>query len=287
MVGATGEQLRVANWVNQEWLNLQAIHEDWDWLRNSFAFPTVAGQATYTAAQIGITDFGFWARDTFRNYANPVVSISIASPCVVTLPSNNLSVGDSVNFLTTGALPTGISVLTTYYVTALIDADNFTFSTVLAGSPVSTGGAQSGVQTISASNTKTFVGMSSEIFMQYDEYENWRNSYDFGALRQIKTRPLNITITPSKALGLGPFPDVGYTVIGDYYSVPSQLVLDIDIPSLPAKFHLAIVAMAMQSYGNYEAAPDVLAEAQRLLKVWMPRIHNDQMPEIGASGALC
>ena len=287
MQNATGEQLRVANWVNQKWLDLQTKNQDWEWLRKSFTFPTVTGQYLYTAAQIGITDFGLWARDTFRNYANPVVQLSIGSPCVANLLTHNLNSGDTIQFQTTGVLPTGVLPFTTYYMLSAVDANNFTFSATFNGPPVSTTGSQSGVQTMTSSNTTSFVGFKSEVFMEYDEYDSFRNSYIYGALRQIETRPLNVTITPSKALGLGPFPVVGYTIVGDYYSVPSIMMADTDIPALPAKYHLAIVGMAMKSYGNYEAAPDVLSEANEIIDAWMPRIDDDQLQEVGSAGALC
>jgi hypothetical protein len=42
-------------------------------MRYSMSFPTIAGQASYTLAEIestgiGFSDFGNWDRDTFRNY---------------------------------------------------------------------------------------------------------------------------------------------------------------------------------------------------------------------------
>jgi hypothetical protein len=64
----TGESLRVLNWVNEAWMELQTRRQDWMWMRNDFSFATVAGQGTYTAVQCGISDWGNWALDNFRNY---------------------------------------------------------------------------------------------------------------------------------------------------------------------------------------------------------------------------
>lgn len=72
----TGESLRVYNWTNEAWLELQSARPDWDWMRNDFSFPTVAGQATYTPTQCGITDWGNWAEDNFRNYVTSVGATS-------------------------------------------------------------------------------------------------------------------------------------------------------------------------------------------------------------------
>lgn len=78
--------------------------------------------------------------------ASQTVTITIASPAVITTAGTLPSNGTPVSFLTTGALPTGLSVGTTYYV---INASGTTFnvSTTVGGSAVNTSGTQSGTQT--------------------------------------------------------------------------------------------------------------------------------------------
>jgi hypothetical protein len=68
VIGATGESRRLVRWINAAWMELQAKHEDWQWMRQSFSFVTIASQYSYTAAQAGITDFGMWDRYNFRQY---------------------------------------------------------------------------------------------------------------------------------------------------------------------------------------------------------------------------
>lgn len=83
-------------------------------------------------------------------WSNATVTMTIASPCVVTWTGHNLQTGDSVTLTTTGALPTGLSVDTQYFVTK-IDADTFNLSTslanVAAGTKINTSGSQSGTHT--------------------------------------------------------------------------------------------------------------------------------------------
>jgi hypothetical protein len=77
-----------------------------------------------------------------------VTTVTIASPAVFTKVAHGLRVGDPVTFTTTGALPTGLSAGTTYYVIAAgLTADAFEVSTTLGGSAVNTSGTQSGVHT--------------------------------------------------------------------------------------------------------------------------------------------
>jgi len=286
VVGQTGEYGRLVSWVNTAWMDIQMMRQDWDWMRTTATFPTVTGQPIYSVSQIGLTDFGKWARDTFRNYANPTVTFSIASPCVMTLQSHNLSVGDTVIPYTTGALPTGLTAGTTYYVQSVPSSDTVTLSATSGGSAINTSGTQSGTHTISSNSVLTFTGLQSEIFMPYLEYDIWRNAYEFGALRETKTRPNVITITPNKSIGLGPFPISGYTVLGDYYRVPSEMSANTDTPTLPTQYHMAIVYRAMMSYGAYESAAEVYQRGEAEFNKMIRRVLADRLPEISSGSAL-
>jgi hypothetical protein len=78
------------------------------------------------------------------------VSISSASPTVVTYSSHGLSTGAGVNFTTGGALPNGLSVGVNYYIIR-IDNNSFWLATsvanAFAGAKINTTGSQSGTHT--------------------------------------------------------------------------------------------------------------------------------------------
>lgn len=78
------------------------------------------------------------------------VTITIASPGVVTKTAHGLVTGDTITLTTTGALPTGLSVATTYWVIR-VDANTFKLATSLAnaqaGTAITTTGTQSGTHT--------------------------------------------------------------------------------------------------------------------------------------------
>ena len=82
--------------------------------------------------------------------ASSTITVTIASPGVVTWTNHGLSTGSPVIFTTTGALPTGINSGTTYYA-IVVDANTFqlatTFANALAGTAVNTSGSQSGTHT--------------------------------------------------------------------------------------------------------------------------------------------
>ena len=80
-------------------------------------------------------------------YVSSTVTITIAAPGVVTWTAHGLSVNDTIRFTTTGALPTGLAIDTTYYVKEVLSANTFTVSTSAGGAAVTTSGSQSGTQT--------------------------------------------------------------------------------------------------------------------------------------------
>lgn len=78
--------------------------------------------------------------------ASSTVTITIASPGVITWNSHPLQNGDPVRLQTTGALPTGLTANTTYYVVSAA-ANTFQLASTRAGSAINTSGSQSGTHT--------------------------------------------------------------------------------------------------------------------------------------------
>ena len=80
-------------------------------------------------------------------YIEATVTISIAAPGVITWAGHGLAVNDTIRFTTTGALPTGLAINTTYFVKEVLSANTFTVSTSAGGAAITTSGTQSGTQT--------------------------------------------------------------------------------------------------------------------------------------------
>jgi len=90
-------------------------------------------------------------------FGDPISDITVtsASPAVVTAPGYAPTVGDAIQFSasanssgTAGVLPGGISVATTYYVITVPTGDTFTFSTAKGGSAVATTSSGAGLLTL-------------------------------------------------------------------------------------------------------------------------------------------
>lgn len=133
----------------------------------------------------------------------------------------------------------------------------------------------------------TDVGTRSEIFLNFIDYISWRDTYQFGALRTSYSRPLMITTTPDFSIGLGQIPDsANYTIVGEYVKQPNTLVNDSDVPTLPPRFHMMIVYLAMRYYGEYEQDDYVRQTADTEYIRMYNRLSIAQLPELVGGGAL-
>ena len=56
VTGQTGMNLKLVNWINTAYENIQELHDTWFFRRADFSFSTIAGTANYTPAAAGIDD---------------------------------------------------------------------------------------------------------------------------------------------------------------------------------------------------------------------------------------
>ena len=87
--------------------------------------------------------FGF---NKLLNIGTP--TITIATPGVITLTGHYLKNGDVIKLTTTGALPTGLTASTNYYVVSSA-ANTFSLAATEGGAAIATSGTQSGTHTAS------------------------------------------------------------------------------------------------------------------------------------------
>lgn len=115
-------------------------------------FATTSGSANVT---VTLQDHGLSAGSAITlpistTLQSSVATMTVASPCVVTWfqGTHGLAGGETVVFTTTGALPTGLTAGTTYYVLAAgITTTTFRVSATAGGAAINTSGTQSGIHT--------------------------------------------------------------------------------------------------------------------------------------------
>jgi hypothetical protein len=104
----------------------------------------------------GIRGQGAYYWNASIGYTPVEITISIASPAVITTPTG-LLLGDGtlIQFQTTGALPTGLTMGTIYFVKNAA-GNTFNLSATPGGASINTSGSQSGVQAISPRGTNLY-----------------------------------------------------------------------------------------------------------------------------------
>jgi hypothetical protein len=159
--------------IKAAWTSTSSSPAKAQWLKNDAADAALAVTPVTVSASLNNTlAFQMSARNspTAGNYdtgtvrvtnesRTATITVTIASPAVVTWTAHGLSAGDKILFRTTGALPTGMTTETVYYVIAAgLGADVFEFSTTAGGAAVNTSGSQSGTHTgVSVLDTFAFA----------------------------------------------------------------------------------------------------------------------------------
>ncbi|MGH6836528.1 MAG: phage tail protein, partial [Methylocella sp.] len=117
-------------------------------INNEDADPALLIQDFLTNAQYGVLfpAASIDATTLLASTKSSTVTITIASPGVVTWTAHGLANGQAVAFSTTGALPTGLTAGSVYYVVAAA-TNTFEVAAIVGGTPINTSGSQSGVHT--------------------------------------------------------------------------------------------------------------------------------------------
>ncbi len=129
-------------------------------IRGVFVFNDITyalrDNAGATAGDLYKSTTGGWVKITFGSEisfgvltTSAVVTMTIAAPCVVSYAAHPFVNGQPIQLSTTGALPTGLLVLTTYYVVGAA-AGTFNLAATVGGAAITTTGSQSGVHTCTA-----------------------------------------------------------------------------------------------------------------------------------------
>lgn len=160
--------------------------------------------------------------------------------------------------------------------------------------PLGIGAGKTGVTALGRWDTDSFrnyltaTGFVGEIFMDPISYGQWRDSYMYGSQRSVQTRPVAVAIAPDKSVCLGPPSDGTYTINADYWTAPTVMTLDADVPTnLPLQYHMVIVYNAMMMYGAYESAAEVFQRGEMQYKKLMAELMANYTPRVDTAPALC
>lgn len=110
----------------------------------------------------------------------------------------------------------------------------------------------------------------------------WLTRIDYNAYRQtripsVQGRPIYVTWSPSKELGMYPIPKDGLTFVGDYYMPPEVMVNNTDIPRMPDEYHMVIVWRAVMYWCASEENPSLFAVANQLYNNLIMKMESTEL----------
>lgn len=134
----------------------------------------------------------------------------------------------------------------------------------------------------------TTVGTNDENILDPITFDAWRDVYMYGANRAVQTRPVAVAVGPDESVCIGPPSNGLYTVTGDYFTAPTIMLSDTDVPTgLPVAQHMLIVYKGMMSYAGYEAASEVFQRGKAGWDMMLAQLEALKMTEVAWAGALC
>ncbi len=114
----------------------------YDWALDKWSMARSPGEYIASLSRPGLTLEGV---DAAYSPQTATFTVTIATPGVFSRTAHGFVAGNQVTLGTTGALPTGLTTVTPYYViSAGLTADAFRVSATLGGSAINTSGSQSG-----------------------------------------------------------------------------------------------------------------------------------------------
>lgn len=133
----------------------------------------------------------------------------------------------------------------------------------------------------------TATGTNDETHLSKIGFDQWRDAYMYGAMRQVQTRPVAVAQGPNQSICVGPPSNGLYTITGDFWVAPSVMANDASVPTgLPLRYHMLIVYRAMKKYAYYESAPEVLSRANMEYTPLYNRLEAVRLPLVDFGGGL-
>lgn len=134
---------------------------------------------------------------------------------------------------------------------------------------------------------RVYLGtIGNQLFITYVPYETFRANYLFGNLQTTQGRPTVFTVNPDNTFSVWPTPNDAYVINFDYFRNPQVLANNTDTPIMPARFHQAIMYLALSRYSAHDENQILYQEAMMNYKRMMNRLYNDQLPNMAVGGAM-
>lgn len=227
------------------------------WNASAFLYAPTGNLASGNVSG-GATSYSVWTPGKVST-----VTISNASPGVITYTTHGLTAGAPVFLATTGALPAGLSAGATYYVKTVLTADTFTVASTPTGTAINTSSAGSGTHTIQTCPWVRYGSASATPPAKDDWAYIASGSYaqNFNAVEMAVAHPLNDTsLTLWHRVRFGTF-----TASGGSFQARARAY---DGTPVYASGSVQSTQGAAYSFGTYEYSFSVTAPTEYIHASW-------------------
>lgn len=132
----------------------------------------------------------------------------------------------------------------------------------------------------------TATGYGDEQELPFIPYDIFKRQYRYGSSRTDKGRPSVFSVDEKRNIVFGLVPTAGWTVEGQYFRRPTDLVANGDSPDMPVEYHMAIVYRAMLKDGEFEWTNEQKARAVREYRRAITSMEIEQLPQVSMSLTL-
>lgn len=129
-------------------------------------------------------------------------------------------------------------------------------------------------------------GAETQVFLSWTKWDDFEGLYKTGAIQSQTSQPVHITTNPKDEIVLGMTPNDIYTVTGSYHKSAQVLALDADVPEMPTVYHSLIKYQAMEYYGIFESAPEIISRAQRGITRITNQLKRNQEQPVRLGGPM-
>lgn len=126
---------------------------------------------------------------------------------------------------------------------------------------------------------------ATERYLIYRDWTEFRDLRVYGSVRDQTGLPLEFSIKPDNTLIVWPIPDQQYTIVGEYFRTPHEMLVDVDVPIFN-RHQMIIVFDGLMRYAAFNSEPALYAYAQKEYSKLRGRLGVDQAPEIVLGAAL-
>ena len=129
--------------------------------------------------------------------------------------------------------------------------------------------------------------LSDETFLIEQRFPMFRDFWLFSSRRTVQSRPLNCAVDDQTKLRIAPLPDQPYWLVFKWQEMPPMLNVNDDTMIIPERFEMVVVWLALRHYGMFEAAPEVVARADKHYQIMKQQLELDQSYEVIGGPPIC